>query len=197
MTVAHPQLAGVGEGKAAPVLAGLGGVAGLVHQAGAPEQPVDGGGGQRHGVRQRAGDDADQLRDRQMGLLFLDAEQRIGHRLGQRAGATLIGPALGQQRVEAATPPVLEPVAQRLGGHPDALAARDRVVGSGLLAQPCIQPAAARGQVDEISDQPVAQQRDRLAILGFGHGFRLHLNEGVATLRSISRRVRPQYCSLR
>ena len=88
-------------------------------------------------------------------------------------------------------PPGLEPVAQRLGGHPDALAARDRVVGGGLLAQPHIQPAAACGLVDEIGDQAVAEQGDRLAILGLGHGFGLHLVEGVATLRSARWRVRP------
>ena len=177
--VAHPQLSGVREGEAAPVLSGLG-VAGLVHEAGAAEQPVHRRRGRRHGVGCRAGDGGNELRDRQLGPLLLQAEQRIGHRLGQRAGATLIGAALGQQGVEAAAPPGLEPVAQRLGGHPDAAAAGDRVIGGGLLAQPRIQPAAARGQVDEIGDQSVAEQGCGLAILailGIGHGFGLHVVE--------------------
>jgi len=45
-----------------------------------------------------------------------------------------IGAPLGQQRIEAAAPVVLEPVAQGLGGDPGARAARDGVLGVGFLA---------------------------------------------------------------
>ena len=165
--VAHPQLAGMGEGEAAPVLVVTGVLGGSVHQAGSAEQAMHGRGGQRHAVGHRA-HRADELGDRQMGLLLLQAQQRIGQRLGQRAGLASVGSALGGQSVEAAAPVSLEPVAQRLGGHPHTAAAGDGVVGCSLLAQAGIQPGAAQGLVDEIGDQAIAEQGDRLGLRGIG-----------------------------
>ncbi len=112
-----------------------------------------------------------------MGLLFLEGQQRIGHRLGHGPRAADIGAWFGQECIEAPATPGLEPVAQGFGGDAAAARSGDGVVLGGLLAQQRIQPGVARGQMGELGDQAVAEQRDGLGrwlgIGGIRHGAKL------------------------
>ena len=81
--IAHPELAGMDEGEAPPILVTHLG-ARFVHQTCTTQEAVHGGGRQRarFGRRTAVLHGANQLRDREVGLLVLQAHQCIGHRLG-------------------------------------------------------------------------------------------------------------------
>ena len=166
--IAHPQFPGPGEGKAAAVVAFLGST--LAHQPRAAEQAVHGGARQRLGWRRDAAleGQADELRDGELGHLLLELEQAIGNRRRQRPRVPAVGARFGQQRVKAAASIAFEPVAQRLGGHPGAGAARNAVGRLRLVLQSRVQPRGVRRQMDELRDQAVAKQRHGPRI-GFAH----------------------------
>jgi len=144
--IAHPQLPGLGEGEAAAVVIAWV-VLGLVHQAMAGEQPVHGGQWQRQirGDLGRLARRADDQLHRQIGVVLLGRQQGFDHRGGQGTGLTAVSAGLRQQRLEAAAPIGLEPIAQGLGGYPGATAAGDGVVERGLGGEALVEPLAAGG----------------------------------------------------
>ena len=171
--VAHPQLARVGEGEAAPVM--ITAIAGgLVHQPMAGQQSMHGRGRQRQFVGhlgQCACFADDQLHG-ERGIALLDPQQRLGHRRRQLAHLAAIGARFRQQRIEAALAVRLQPVAHGLLGHPRAAAEGDGVVLRGFLCQSHIQPLALLGPVRKVGDHPVAKQGNVVAavIISVGHG---------------------------
>jgi hypothetical protein len=82
--VTHPQLARVREGEAPAVLVAAAVLGGALHQPGALQQPVHGRGRGAGRLRWCWPQGGDQLRDRQVRLLFLEAQQRVGRGLRQR-----------------------------------------------------------------------------------------------------------------
>ena len=98
--------------------------------------------------------------DRQRPLVVLDRAQEIGHLLRDRTGLPEIAADLGQEPIEAILPVVLEPVANRLGGHPGAQRAGDLVILGRLPGQQPSQPALTTRPMQQIRDEAIAEQRD-------------------------------------
>ena len=90
----------------------------------------------------------------------------------QPARLTAIGARLGIQGVEAAAAVVEQPVTEGFGGHAGAQRARNGVLALGLGTQLVSNPWRAGGQMDQVGDQAVAEQRHLAAQLLFGviHG---------------------------
>jgi hypothetical protein len=94
---------------------------------------------------------------------LLQRTELIGDGLGQRAGVPGVAPRARLERVEAAAPVGVEPVAHRLGGD---VAAR-HCGGCRTRARPsprsrrCKRAVAGR-QMEQIGDEPIAKQRDGL-----------------------------------
>ena len=90
--------------------------------------------GQRLGNFSARAGCADDERHGDLRVVFFEGNQKVGHRLREGARAAAVGAGLRHQGVEAALAVALEPVAQGLRRHSGARAARDSVVGGGLLA---------------------------------------------------------------
>jgi hypothetical protein len=146
--VAHPELVGRVEGEAAPVLRGR-----LVHPARhetlAAQQPMHGG-RRQHDLRRHAlllARGGDHHRDTEGRVGLLERTELVGDGLWQGAHLPAVAPRLRLERVEAAAPVGIEPIAQRLGGHVAARAPGDVVLALGLVTQPPVQRAVARRQM--------------------------------------------------
>ena len=172
--IAHPQLAGVREGEAAPI-GGRGGIGALAHQALAREQAMHARHGQHQLVGQRSAGAClrDDAAHRQCRVLLLDRDQQLGHVVGDLARPAAVGTRLGAQRIEAAGAVALEPVADGLGGDAGAGGAGDGVLAHRLLVDALVQPRGARRQAREFGNHAVAEQGYGMAVIGggcVGHG---------------------------
>lgn len=146
--VTHPEFVGRVEREAAAVLCRR-----LVwaarHQALATEQPMDGRGrepdlGRDELLLARRGD---QHRHTEGGVRLFERTQLVGHGLRERAHVPGVAPRARLERVEAAAPIGVEPIAHGFGGDTAARAARDLILAIGFLAQLRVQQPVARWQM--------------------------------------------------
>ena len=159
--IAHPQLNGELEGKAAAVDAKRL-VSAFAHEALAAEQTVHGGRRQTQVVGELAGADGagDHLAHRPDWVFGLGGDQQLDHVGRQAARPAAVGGRLGVERVEAAAAVELESVADGLGGDAGALRAGDGVLLLGLGAQQGADAGGAGREQQQIGDDAVTEQCD-------------------------------------
>jgi hypothetical protein len=184
--LAHPQLTGLLEGKPAPVGIPMGLL--LVHQPMASEQAMHRRWRQREilghlGTFARLADD--QLH-RKLRIGLLGRKPHLDYRWRERACLAAVGTWFRQQRIEAPAAVALQPIAQRLGGHPRSGAPGEGVFACGLLFNECMQPLGSGGQVHEIGDNKAISWQ-RSASESF-MGFRSWHHSGM----TVSSEARPE-----
>ena len=157
--VAHPQLAGLAEGEAAPV----GAVRRLaVEQPLAAQQPVHGGRGERV-TDALLGGRADDRAHRPGRVVGLQRDQALGDLGRQPPGLPAVGARLGVESLEAAIAVVPDPVPHGVGGDTGPVGSGDGIGLAGLLAKPVADALRAQRQMHQIGDHAVSEERDRLA----------------------------------
>jgi hypothetical protein len=135
---------------------------GLAHDARATEQPVHGGHRQREppGLLPEPAGLLDHHGHGVVAVLVLEVHEQVGHILGDRAGLADVLSGFGPKGLEAAGPVDVQPVLERLHGHPRPTGAGNAVGADGLLAQALVELLARLlgGWVQEVGDQTVAEQ---------------------------------------
>ena len=157
--VAHPHLAGMPEGEAAAIRP-VGRL--LVEQALAAEEAVHGGRGERV-VDTLLLDLLDDGANRQCVVLGLQRDEALGDLGRQPPGLPPVGAGLGVERVEAAVAVVLDPAPHGLGGDPGPGGSGDRVGLLGFGAHHRAGTRCTHGQMHQIGDDVVSEERDLLA----------------------------------
>ena len=101
--------------------------------------------------------------DRQRGVLGLERDELLGELWGQAPRLAPVGATLRVQSVEAAGAVQRQPIAQGLGGDAGAPGAGNHVGVPGLVAQAFADAWGAGGEMDDIGEEPVAEQCHGLA----------------------------------